>query len=376
MPVIRPLWRFAEAYLPEPGKRRIAFAMLGYLLFLFAPLLGRWFAFAPLQVPFHLGATLLSLLLFLPLYFRLWRHATRGIPWALAVLAVALLPWNGYAHTYLIYAVCCLGGLPGRLGTKLGQALLMVLAYGLVFYRFWPHPAVWLLMLMSSLIAFAGLYQAHSERERERHQAALKLSQDEVRSLAAFAERERIGRDLHDLLGHTLSMVALKAELAARLAGQDGRAAGQEMRDVAAIAREALKEVRSTVSGIRSTVLAAELASAKLLLEMQNIHMTRDIAPIPLPAAQETALALCLREAATNVQRHAAASRLHVRLWQEGGRIHLHLHDDGRGGAHESGTGLAGMRERIERLGGQVVLESPPGQGTRLHLSLPLVGVP
>src|SRR5690606_35477501 len=105
-------------------------------------------------------------------------------------------------------------------------------------------------------------------RERD---AALSLSHEEVRRLAALAERERIGRDLHDLLGHTLSMVALKSDLAGRMLERDPQAARAEIGEVSRVAREALAQVRRAVSGIRAAGIAAELASAKLLLETDGV---------------------------------------------------------------------------------------------------------
>src|SRR5690606_25498793 len=128
--------------------------------------------------------------------------------------------------------------------------------------------------------------------------------------LAGLAERERSGRDLHDLLGHTLSLVALKSDLAARLVERDPAAARSEIDAVSRIARDALAQVRSAVSGIRSAGIAAELASAKLLLECDGVTLRHDwdeggLAGGGLSPAIENALALVVREAATNVQRHA-----------------------------------------------------------------------
>ena len=137
-------------------------------------------------------------------------------------------------------------------------------------------------------------------RDREKD-AALALSQDEVRRLAATAERERIGRDLHDLLGHTLSLITLKLELSRKLFERDPARAKHEMEDAERVAREALAQVRSAVTGIRATDLAAELASAKLLLETTRVQL--DYAPPPqgLPPEVERGLALVLREAVTNI---------------------------------------------------------------------------
>src|SRR3546814_4560513 len=103
--------------------------------------------------------------------------------------------------------------------------------------------------------------------------AALQLSHDEVRRLAATAERERIGRDLHDLLGHTLSLITLKLELSRKLFERDPTASKRELEDAEAVARHALAEVRCAVTGIRAADLAAELASARLMLESSGVHL-------------------------------------------------------------------------------------------------------
>src|SRR5690242_11748500 len=108
-------------------------------------------------------------------------------------------------------------------------------------------------------------------RRNQQQDAELRLSHDEVRRLAAATERERIGRDLHDLLGHTLSLVAVKSELAGRLLERDPSAARREIAGVERVAREALSQVRSAVTGIRAAGLVAELASARLLLESAGV---------------------------------------------------------------------------------------------------------
>ena len=104
-----------------------------------------------------------------------------------------------------------------------------------------------------------GIYDA----TRHRRNAALRLSQEEVRQLARVAERERISRDLHDLLGHTLSVITLKAELAARLVDRDPARAGEEMREVERVSRAALAEVREAVSGIRTRACSSSPATCR-----------------------------------------------------------------------------------------------------------------
>jgi len=208
-------------------------------------------------------------------------------------------------------------------------------------------------------------------RKQERA-AELRLSHDEVRRLATTAERERLGRDLHDLLGHTLSLIALKSELANKLFDRDAASAKREMADVERIARDALAQVRRAVTGIRAAGLAAELASAKLLLQSNGVHLECEIADVCLPVEVETALAMSLREAVTNIQRHARAA--HVRIVLEAARqaVILRVEDDGRGGAIVPGNGLAGMRERLAAIGAQLQVDSQRGRGTVLKVTAPL----
>ena len=134
--------------------------------------------------------------------------------------------------------------------------------------------------------------------------------------LATLAERERIGRDLHDLLGHTLSVVALKSELARKLIDRDLDAARSEIGEVERVARDALSQVRNAVSGIRSTALSAELVAATALLEAQGVKVKCETENVKLPHDRETALALSLREAATNIRRHSGASGVTIRVQQ------------------------------------------------------------
>jgi two-component system sensor histidine kinase DesK len=166
--------------------------------------------------------------------------------------------------------------------------------------------------------------------------------------------------------------VALKSELAARLVDNDAVAARRELIEVGRVAREALVQVRSAVTGIRIAGLAPELASARLLLESDGIAFDYALAPVALPQDIEQVLALALREAVTNIQRHARAQSARVDLGFEGGDAVLCIRDDGRGGAMSPGNGLCGMRERIEALGGRLRVESAPGRGACVEARVPL----
>jgi two-component system sensor histidine kinase DesK len=198
------------------------------------------------------------------------------------------------------------------------------------------------------------------------------MASDEIEHLAKVAERERIARDLHDVLGHTLSVIILKSELAGKLMDRDPQRAGNEIREVEQISRQALSEVRDAIRGYRSQGLAAELAQAKSTLETAGVAVKYEAAvvKIALPALQEGVLSMAVREAVTNVVRHAQARTCTLRLEQQNGSCRLEIEDDGRGGSPGEGNGLRGMRERVEMLGGTITRDSQAG--TKLTIILPL----
>jgi two-component system sensor histidine kinase DesK len=324
-----------------------------------------------------LRATLVSVAIFLPIYFRCywltgWRQLAHLA--AIAGLAFALVPFNKCAHTYLIYAAIFLpfSGLPLRIS-------LLIIVAGLALYTgeltllgvSWKTTAIIVGVTLIVSVAVCAANTAH--RDKRLRQAELKLSHDEIRRLAALAERERIGRDLHDLLGHTLSLITLKSELAVRLFDRDPLASRREIVDVERVARDALGQVRRAVAGIRAAGLAAELASAHLMLESGGVKLDYEMPKASaLPPDIETIFALTIREAVTNIQRHARATRASVTLAVATHEARLVVEDDGCGGAIAPGNGLMGMRERLRALDGDLVIVSERGRGTRLEARVAL----
>ena len=179
------------------------------------------------------------------------------------------------------------------------------------------------------------------------------------RELAAAAEREEIGRDVHDLLGHSLTVLTLKAEVAHRLVRRSPEAAERELAEIVELSRAALADVRATVTRLRVPDLAGQMEASRTAFAAADIAaaFTGRAGDVPLP--QRELLAWALREATTNVLRHAGAARVNVELAP--GRVRVQ--DDGAGLAgHRPGNGLTGLRERVEAAGGTLVLTSPaPG---------------
>ncbi|MGY2733738.1 sensor histidine kinase [Sphingomonas sp. UYP23] len=285
---------------------------LAYLPFYSVP----WFWVRPTRA--DVTASLIGLVLFLPLYLSRSRTAGWGLFTAaclVMVIAVALAPWGGNWTVFAIYAGSMAGGLrPGRFAgwTIFGFAVLTVVV-GLTM----SHPLIWWLPGVL-LIGTTGFGVMSREAVLDRNDALL-AAQEEVRRLSQTAERERITRDLHDVVGRTLTLVALKSDIAARLAIDDPLAAAAEMRSVAGAAREGLGE---------------------------------------------------LREAITNVIRHAGARHCRMAISTFDGLARLTIEDDGRGGTFAEGTGLRGMRQRLTAAGGSLRLENS-APGTRLAAAVP-----
>jgi two-component system sensor histidine kinase DesK len=316
--------------------------------------------------------TLITYPLFVTLYAKCCLASPRHARWyasALVIMALVLLPWYPSGLSYFIYGCVMLSS--RRLGLSRYLLLLAGLNAAMVVEAF-ALGYSWQMWVSIPVTCFIIGMVIHAELASEQKSAELQLSHDEVRRLAALAERERIGRDLHDLLGHTLSLITLKLELSRKLFDRDNEAARREIEEAEKVARHALAEVRSAVSGIRAADLAAELASARLLLESSRVHLTYGHPPVDLPADIERGLSLILREAATNVARHAEATQVRIELLREPGRVCLQVSDNGRGGIDVDGNGLHGMRERVHALGGTLRIESPRGQGTQLHVSVPV----
>ena len=213
------------------------------------------------------------------------------------------------------------------------------------------------------MIGFARLVRANEE---------LLEAREDLARLAVAEERLRFSRDLHDLLGHSLSLIVLKTELAERLLADDpGRAAGH-VADVRDVARAALGEVRDAVGGYRLPTLAAELAGARAALETAGIAPQLDGGHGELPPEAEAVLAWAVREGTTNVIRHSGASSCRIAVRPGPAVASAEIVDDGRGSAGGHGNGLAGLRERVEDLSGRLEAGAAPGGGFRLHVSVPV----
>ena len=282
------------------------------------------------------------------------------------VLGLVYVPFNQSAWGIFIYVAVSIPEVSESTSTVIS---LFLLQCGAIAIESWLlHLTAWVWSLGISMPLLFGMNQLR-KKQKFRADAKLRMAQEEIEHLAKTAERERIARDMLDILGHSLSLIVLKSELAGRLLGSQPARAALEIAEVESTARQALAEVRKTITGYRSEGFASELARAAQVLETAGVRLNKPSKAAYLTPRHEATLSLVLREAVTNIVRHAGASECSIEVSTAEDRTQLVIADDGRGDIRQEGNGLRGMRERVQELGGSLSLES--NRGTRLEIELP-----
>lgn len=276
---------------------------------------------------------------------------------AMAVLFLATLPFAQVDAFFLGAVVVSLFAAHTR-----RYAVPVVLCAALAAVAVpWSGGPGWIQALM---IVFTVLVvYAFVQTMRANH--ALLEARTEIARLASEAERARIARDLHDLLGHSLTAITVKSGLARRLAAAESSPSLQEISQVESLARQALAEVRAVVSGYRDVTLAGELARGRELLRASGVAADLPAAT-DVDATHQELFGWAVREGLTNVVRHARATRCTVTLSPAA----VEICDDGVGGAAPDGNGLAGLRERVAAAGGTVEAGPLEPRGWRLRVSV------
>jgi len=280
---------------------------------------------------------------------------------ALVAFAAGTVPIIGLGSlSFLPFVVAfAMFALPVPWAFGVGIACILTSVAAAIFVE--PDEGTWVVVFIVLAVAvMTGGIRLMSDRGQQYEAMS--------RELALVAERERVARDVHDVLGHSLTVVTVKAELAERLVDLDPARAKAELAEIQALSRQALAEIRATVGGLRAARLGDELASARTALGGAGIaaHVTGD--PATVDPVHRTVLAWVLREAATNVVRHSDADE----CWVELDSNRLTVRDDGRGiQGRPEGNGIRGLRERVEAAGGSLTLGSgPEGHGTVLEVTL------
>ncbi len=392
----------SRAALPPPSHTR---AIVGYWLI--------WMIWTPLIIPALLALvqshpspprvvlSLIGAAIFLTLYvWMAWQNAREfaspvplarptGVELWAPVVAMILLsltltqanggPWG----SLFIYTSACVSG---RLSTAQAvRVLVVLLALVVIGGGIAQHLSPTTLLNDLFFIAIPGIIVI-SQARTLRANRELHLAQEEMARFAAVTEeRLRIARDLHDLLGHNLSLIALKSELARRLIGAAPERAAAEVADVERVARTALQEVREAVAGYRQPTLESELRNAREFLAAAGVEYSCERAAgalEALPPAAEALLAWAVREGVTNVVRHSGARSCALRVARDGDSVAVEVANDdspivpaqpsGEPSVAHAGNGLRGLAERASALGGTFAAGPRPEGGFRLAVSVPV----
>jgi two-component system, NarL family, sensor histidine kinase DesK len=347
-----------------------------WLIYLGYPLVSAWHKSLGVR-----GVALVGLVLFAGLYLfavpraipgdARRRFGTIGVMLALSVLLTVLIGLDGLA-TAVYDAAAGVVLMSPVISMPMALALAAVMVGLPPLVPGWHASPQWssgLSVLGAAFIGFAVVTLIRSN-------SALRVARDEVASLAAEQERLRIGRDIHDLLGHSLTTVTVKAELARRLMRRDLDRAEAELADVERLSRQALADVRAAVAGYREVSLAVEVATAGEVLAAAGIEADLPRAVDDVPGELRELFGWAVREGVTNAVRHSRAGVVRISV----GPRSVEVLDDGPGCAAEpagraGGAGLSGLAERAARAGGSLVVGPVPG-GYRLRVEVPDLGRP
>ena len=352
--------------------------------------------FSLIQTPpseFILFLTVSGIIIFVSTYFWvMWPHPVSDrartrlqLPSALALVAVLtalvlfLSVMNGSTFLWLFIGVSATAGM--ILSFRNASIAVMILTLLTVAANIGLDKSItsanWLQIIPLALlvrglgldmIGFVRLSDALHELQKAR---------EDLAHQAVTEERLRMARDLHDLLGHSLSLVTLKSDLAGRLLEKDPRAATQQVHEVERVARQALREVREAVAGYRQRTLRGELDGARQILEAAGIECRIEYKPQSLPPDIDMVLAWIVREAVTNVIRHSRARHCFIHIASDA-YIRAEIHNDGpprTESTNAGGSGLSGLAERLEKVGGKIeagALRASDGPGFQLKAKIPL----
>lgn len=395
-----------DSFVQEAGDTGRARIRSSYLIWVI------WIIWLPFMVPTianllqshpplpHLIAVLTGTALFVVLYlWGTWQTARRiaagSVPqgpgevsiWLTTVVLTVLsfaLALSGQADQWLsplIFTSAYAGGSlrPTRAALAVAVlAFLVMLLHNLVILS-------WLELLQAEVFIIAVCFIIINVVRAIKTSRELRAAREEIARLAVTAERLRIARDLHDLLGHNLSLIALKSELAGRLVRIAPERAAVEIGDIEQVARTTLREVREAVASYRQPTLENELHAAQEILTAAGIICSYENAELhnhSLPAAVESVLAWTVREGVTNVIKHSRARQCVISLRRERSTASIKISNDGDPEQAKDGTtpqntgnegnGLRGLAERIEALGGQFDAGSLAGGGFSLVVAIPL----
>ena len=388
-----------KAYMPSlvEGRKKIWSAVsIIFSLFYFLP---HFYFESPL---FNLGSLLLGYLAFLFAYVMTLRsQMPRLLSFIMLVICIcftaSLLTYGGlFLFAYVAFVIAYhlpfsnreRGDKWGDSGTSLFfQSRTWLVLLVLVITLRWAIQGAYSLWLNGTVIQWQFLHLTpifaailmlfcfgFLERRETRFASMNERSREEIEQISTIAERERIGRDLHDIVGHSLSSISLKADLAEKLLSKGKNdAAKQEMLEIAGISRDILSDVRKAVSNIKHRSLLDEIRSMTKLLESKPLLVKNDIdeaALQKLSLKSESQLVLILKELVTNILRHSNASEVLFGIKEKQGTLHILVHDNGKVDDFQFGNGLSGIKERCKNIATSVQFSGSAGFRCELVIKL------
>ena len=316
------------------------------------------------------------MLLFIVAYRQLYFVSKTFVMWACIQIFITFFyaffyePHHIFMGFFTAYAI-------GFAPTKKAFRLLVSLLVGMLVFVFllrgddisFLNVAPMLVLMLVSPFGMRNFY------EKKELQVQLMEANKHIENLVKREERERIARDLHDTLGHTLSLITLKGELVEKLAEKNPERARLEAKEISQTARTALKQLRELISDMRMITIEEELENARAILGTAGIllHVEQYTKTDALSQLEQNIVGMCLREVVTNVVKHSKAKECTIDLCEREGYVVLHVKDNGIGIQHNrDGNGILGMRERLALIDGVLEIERMY-EGTTVTIKLPVV---
>lgn len=336
------------------GKSYWVWGPLAFSSFYFLPLIFSFDRFST----FNLIAMLLLYCLFIACYVKAVN--AKGEKALLPVLTITIIATFGAyitPGTQSLFGFACYfcgfnfrqqKGLQGLIGVLLGIALSAYLFNLVDLYYIAP-----------AVITSIGLYfMGRAERRERQHRLSEQQSQQQIEQLAMVAERERIARDLHDLAGHSLSSIALKAELAEKLISNDQVSLAQnEIQQVATLSRELLSDIRQAVTNMKQFNLDEQLNVLKNDLLQNGFQVNVNNHLNNASSSTQNSISMILTEATTNIMRHSKGNKVSIDITEK----EISISDNGQVNTYVKGNGLNGIKQRIEALGGELFVDHENG---------------
>ncbi len=282
---------------------------------------------------------------------------------------------------FALFTAFFIGNIRHTAGFFIMYGLHIATTIGAVIAGFFIDIDLFLPQLYFIIICLIGTvllpFNLYYRNKRENLEGQLEVAKERISELVVYKERQRIARDLHDTLGHKLSLIGLKSDLVGKLISRDPVRAEEELLDIRKTASTALKEVRDLVSDMRSTNIIKELIRVKQILKAAEIKLIIIGTPelSSAPPLTENVLGMCMKEAVTNVVKHSYAEVCQITFLRKADSFEIEVKDDGIGIPGSSdylpGSGLDGIRERLEFVNGNLKIET--SNGTTLKISVPVI---